>query len=78
MLGGGTTLIGDPSGKDETRKILTKEEIDNNKKKLRIIFEKFVSFDQNLVNCAVIVDNYDWLMQLKLIPFLREVEVNFL
>ena len=77
LLGGGTTLIGDPSGKDETRKILTKEEIDNNKKKLRIIFEKFVSFDKNQVNCAVIVDNYDWLMQLKLIPFLREVGSKF-
>ena len=77
MVGGGTTLIGDPSGKDETRKILTKEEIDNNKKKLRIIFEKFVSFDKNQVNCAVIVDNYDWLMQLKLIPFLREVGSKF-
>ena len=77
LVGGGTTLIGDPSGKDETRKILTKEEIDNNKKKLRIIFEKFVSFDKNQVNCAVIVDNYDWLMQLKLIPFLREVGSKF-
>ena len=77
LLGGGTTLIGDPSGKDETRKILTKEEIDNNKKKLRIIFEKFVSFDKNQFNCAEIVDNYDWLMQLKLIPFLREVGSKF-
>ena len=77
LVGGGTTLIGDPSGKDETRKILTKEEIDNNKRKLRIIFEKFVSFDENQVNCAVIVDNYDWLMQLKLIPFLREVGSKF-
>ena len=77
LLGGGTTLIGDPSGKDETRKILTKEQIDNNKKKLRIIFEKFVSFDKNQFNCAEIVDNYDWLMQLKLIPFLREVGSKF-
>ena len=77
LVGGGTTLIGDPSGKDETRKILTKEEIDNNKKKLRIIFEKFVSFDKNQFNCAEIVDNYDWLMQLKLIPFLREVGSKF-
>ena len=45
LIGGGTTLIGDPSGKDETRKILTKDEIDSNKKKLKKIFEKFVSFD---------------------------------
>ena len=77
LVGGGTTLIGDPSGKDETRKILTKEEIENNKKKLKIIFEKFVSFDENQANCAVIVDNYDWLMLLKLIPFLREVGSKF-
>ena len=77
LLGGGTTLIGDPSGKDETRKILTKEEIDNNKKKLKIIFEKFVSFDENEPNCAIVVDNYDWLMQLKLIPFLREIGSKF-
>ena len=46
LLGGGTTLIGDPSGKDETRKILTKEGIDTNKKKLKIIFEKFSSLSQ--------------------------------
>ena len=45
LLGGGTTLIGDPSGKDETRKILSAEEINYNKKKLKIIFEKFLSFD---------------------------------
>ena len=77
LLGGGTTLIGDPSGKDETRKILTKDEIDNNKKKLRKIFEKFVSFSENQINSAVMVDNYNWLMELKLIPFLREVGSKF-
>ena len=77
LIGGGTTLIGDPSGKDETRKILTKDEIDSNKKKLKKIFEKFVSFDNKLSNCASIVDNYDWLMQLKFIPFLREVGSKF-
>jgi len=77
LVGGGTTLIGDPSGKDETRKILTKEEIDNNKKKLKKIFEKFVYFDEKQSNCAIIVDNYDWLMKLKFIPFLREVGSKF-
>ena len=77
LVGGGTTLIGDPSGKDETRKILNQDEIKNNKKKLQKIFEKYVSFDESKINCAQIVDNYDWLMQLKLIPFLREVGSRF-
>ena len=77
LLGGGTTLIGDPSGKDETRKIIGLNEIDTNKEKLKKIFEKFVSFEQNKSNAAIIVDNYDWLSNLKLIPFLREIGSKF-
>ena len=45
LVGGGTTLVGDPSGKDETRKILDEETINQNKKKLKLIFERFVNFD---------------------------------
>ena len=60
LIGGGTTLIGDPSGKDETRKILQKNDIDLNKKKLTNIFKKFLSFDESKSNCAIIVDNYEW------------------
>ncbi len=77
LIGGGTTLIGDPSGKDETRKILTEDEITKNKKKLKKIFEKFVSFDKSLKNHAVIVDNLDWLQSLKFIPFVRDIGSKF-
>mgnify|MGYP001364620298 CR=1 FL=1 len=75
LLGGGTTLVGDPSGKDETRKILGEEEINKNKKKLKKIFEKFLSFTSS--NKAVIVDNYEWLINLNYIPFLREIGSKF-
>ena len=71
LIGGGTTLVGDPSGKDETRKILDKEQIDHNKKKLKKIFERFISFDQSKKNSAIFVDNYSWLSNLKYIEFLR-------
>lgn len=77
LIGGGTTLIGDPSGKDETRKILDVDDIRKNKKKLKIIFKKFLSFDKNKPNCAEIVDNYDWLGKLDLIEFLRKIGSKF-
>ncbi len=77
LLGGGTTLIGDPSGKDETRKILSAEEINSNKKKLKKVFEKFLSFDSSMKNGALLVDNYDWLSNLNLINFLRDVGSKF-
>ena len=77
LLGGGTTLIGDPSGKDETRKILSAEEINFNKKKLKKVFEKFLSFDSSKENAALLVDNYDWLSNLNLINFLRDIGSKF-
>ena len=77
LLGGGTTLIGDPSGKDETRKILSAEEINSNKKKLKKVFEKFLSFDSSKENAALLVDNYDWLSNLNLINFLRDIGSKF-
>ena len=77
LLGGGTTLIGDPSGKDETRKILSSEEINSNKKKLKKVFEKFLSFDSSKGNAALLVDNYDWLSNLNLINFLRDIGSKF-
>ncbi len=77
LLGGGTTLIGDPSGKDETRKILSAEEINFNKKKLKKVFEKFLSFNSSKENTALLVDNYDWLSNLNLINFLRDVGSKF-
>ena len=75
LLGGGTTLVGDPSGKDETRKILSEDNIANNKKKLKEVFQKFVSFESS--NGALLIDNYDWLINLKYINFLREIGSKF-
>ena len=68
LIGGGTTLIGDPSGKDETRKILTKEEIDNNIDNIKQIFSSFINLDKD----SLIINNYDWLSELNYIDFLRE------
>ena len=75
LLGGGTTLVGDPSGKDETRRILSEDDIAKNKKKLKEVFQKFVSFESS--NGALIIDNYDWLINLKYINFLREIGSKF-
>jgi len=75
LLGGGTTLVGDPSGKDETRKILSEDNIAKNKKKLKEVFQKFVSFESS--NGALLIDNYDWLINLKYISFLREIGSKF-
>ena len=77
LIGGGTTLIGDPSGKDETRKIINEDTIKKNKEKLKLIFEKYIDFDPQKKNSAIIVDNYDWLEGLKYISFLRKVGKSF-
>ncbi len=68
LIGGGTTLIGDPSGKDQTRKILSKKEIDSNISSIERIFSRFI----NLQNNSIIINNYDWLSNLNYIDFLRE------
>ena len=68
LIGGGTTLIGDPSGKDQTRKILNKNEIDTNIKNIEEIFGKFININKN----SIIKNNYDWLSDLNYIDFLRE------
>jgi len=68
LVGGGTTLIGDPSGKDKTRKILTKKEIDKNINNIEKTFSRFI----NLNNNSLIINNYDWLSNLNYIDFLRE------
>ena len=68
LVGGGTTLIGDPSGKDKTRKILTKNQIDKNINNIEKTFNRFI----NLNNNSVIINNYDWLSNLNYIEFLRE------
>ena len=68
LVGGGTTLIGDPSGKDKTRKILTKNQIDKNINKIEKTFSRFI----NLNNNSLIINNYDWLSSLNYIDFLRD------
>ncbi len=77
LVGGGTTLIGDPSGKDETRKILSHSDINKNKENLTKIFKRYLSFDKAKKNSAILVDNYDWLSKLELIPFLRDTGSKF-
>ena len=70
LMGGGTTKIGDPSGKDNARPLLSNEDISFNLKSIKSIFEKYLHFGDKQ-NDAIMIDNSDWLDQLKLIPFLR-------
>jgi tyrosyl-tRNA synthetase len=72
LMGGGTTRVGDPSGKDETRKILTVEQIDANKEAIRGAFARFLSFGKGKTD-AIMVDNAEWLAPLNYIEFLRDV-----
>ena len=76
LLGGGTTLIGDPSGKDSTRKILEQNEIKNNIKSIKKVFNKILdTSDKN--TSPVFVDNADWLTKLNYIQFLRDTGSHF-
>jgi tyrosyl-tRNA synthetase len=72
LMGGGTTRVGDPSGKDESRKLLTDEAINENLKGIRAIFAKFLKFEEAGGN-AIMANNADWLNKLNYIDFLREV-----
>src|SRR3954471_6614771 len=76
LMGGGTTKVGDPSGKDESRKLLTPEEIDANIASIRRVFERFLTFGDGPTD-AVMMNNADWLDTLEYIPFLREVGKHF-
>ncbi len=76
LMGGGTTKVGDPSGKDSARPLLTSEKIKNNKENIKTIFEKFLKFG-NHNNNAVMVDNSDWLESLNYISFLRDYGSHF-
>ena len=76
LIGTGTTRIGDPSGKDETRKILTENEIKNNANNLKTVFDKYLSFTSEK-NKALIVDNADWLDKLGYVDFLRDFGKHF-
>tara|TARA_B100000941_G_scaffold86560_1_gene59771 strand:+ start:1871 stop:3109 length:1239 start_codon:yes stop_codon:yes gene_type:complete len=76
LLGGGTTLIGDPSGKDTTRKILEKREINKNIQSIKKVFNKILD-NTNKKTKPIYVDNAKWLTKLNLIKFLREIGINF-
>ena len=76
LLGGGTTLIGDPSGKDTTRKILEENIIDKNIKKIKKIFEKLLDF-QDKKTIPIFVNNAEWLNKLQYIEFLRDIGKHF-
>jgi tyrosyl-tRNA synthetase len=76
LVGGGTTRVGDPSGKDESRKLLTIETIDANKAAIQKTFEKFLAFGARKTD-AVLLDNAEWLTKLNYIDFLRDVGRHF-
>jgi tyrosyl-tRNA synthetase len=76
LMGGGTTRVGDPSGKDESRRILSEEAIGDNLKGIRAIFAKFLKFDDG-GGKAVMANNADWLNKLNYIDFLRDVGRHF-
>ena len=76
LMGGGTTRVGDPSGKDESRRILTDEMINENLKGIRAIFSKFLTFGDG-PDGAIMANNADWLNKLNYIDFLRDVGRHF-
>ena len=76
LMGGGTTKIGDPSGKDESRQLLSEEQINANIASIRRVFENFLTFGDGPSN-AIMVNNADWLDALEYIPFLRDIGRHF-
>ncbi len=76
LLGGGTTRIGDPSGKEETRKILSDKEIEKNIKNIQKVFKIFLN-TKNIKTKPIFVNNYKWLKKLNYIKFLREIGKHF-
>lgn len=75
LVGGGTATIGDPSGKTDMRKMLTREDIDNNVEGIKKQIANFLTFEGE--NAAIIVNNADWLLDLKFIDFMREIGTLF-
>lgn len=75
LIGGATALVGDPSGKKDLRKILTKEQVEYNKKEVKELVKRFVKLDGE--NPAIIVDNSDWINKESYIDFMRNVGIHF-
>jgi tyrosyl-tRNA synthetase len=76
LMGGGTTRVGDPSGRDESRRLLTPEQIDANKDGIRRVFSRFMTFGDGRTD-ATMIDNAEWLTKLNYIDFLRDVGRHF-
>ena len=76
LMGGGTTRVGDPSGKDESRQMLTIEAIESNKDTIKDVFSKLMTFGDNKTD-AVMVDNAEWLTALNYIDMLRDIGRHF-
>lgn len=74
LIGGGTTMIGDPSGRSDLRQMMSQEQIRANGEKFRDVFEKFLTFEDGK---AMMVNNADWLLDLNYIEFLRDIGANF-
>lgn len=74
LLGGGTTVIGDPSGKADMRKMLTREQIDYNANRFKEQLSKFIDFSYDK---AIVANNADWLLNLNYVEFLREIGIHF-
>jgi tyrosyl-tRNA synthetase len=76
LMGGGTTKVGDPSGKDEMRRLLSDDDIARNMASIRLTFDRFLKFGDGPTD-AIMVNNADWLDELRYIPFLREIGRHF-
>lgn len=77
LVGGGTGMVGDPSGRTDMRKMLTREDVAHNVACIQKQLARFLDFDPSLPNAAMIADNADWLLKLNYVDFLREVGVHF-
>lgn len=76
LMGGGTTRVGDPSGRDESRKLLTLEDIEENKRGIQQVFAKFLRFGSGSKD-ALMIDNAEWLTKLNYLEMLRDVGRHF-
>jgi tyrosyl-tRNA synthetase len=76
LMGGGTTKVGDPSGRDESRQLLSERQIAENLASIRETFARFLRFDDSPTG-AILVNNDDWLAELRYIPFLRDIGAHF-
>ncbi|HAA93281.1 MAG TPA: tyrosine--tRNA ligase, partial [Rhodospirillaceae bacterium] len=76
LMGGGTTKVGDPSGKDESRQLLSEADIAANIASIKGVFERFLTFGDGPTD-AILVNNAEWLDELAYIPFLRDVGRHF-